>query len=232
MRRFLPLMGFFLVSLTVKTAADPLPAPWKSQDIGSVGVPGAASFAKGVWTVKASGEDMFGTADSFRFVYLPLKGDGEISARVVSYQRRDMWTKVGVMVRESADANAQFADILVTPDKGGEFQWRAQTGGQTETSDQTPSPTPFWVRLTRKGDLMTGYLSKDGITWEERGHATVAFGSQAFVGLCVTSHKNDALTEAQIDSVKLVPMPAAPNPPVPAQKKRSSRKNSGITKPT
>ena len=232
MRPVLPLMGLLLISATLRTAADPLPAPWKSQDIGHVGVPGSVSFAKGVWTVQASGEDIFGPADSFRFVYLPLKGDGEITARVVQYQRRDMWTKVGVMVRESLDPGARFADILVTPDKGGEFQWRTQTGGATDTSDQTPSPTPYWVRLTRKGDLITGFLSKDGATWEERGHETIKMASDALVGLCVTSHKNDQLTEAQIDSVLVDPPPASPRSSAAAPKKRAIPQKSGITKPT
>lgn len=226
--RLLPVMGFFLVSLTLKTTADPLPAPWKSQDIGKVGVPGSASFAKGVWTVKASGEDIFGLADSFRFVYLPLNGDGQITARVVQYQRRDTWTKVGVMARESLDPSARFADVLVTPDKGGEFQRRTQTGGQTDTSEQTPSPTPFWVRLVRAGDLITGYLSKDGKTWEERGHETVKMAPQVLIGLCVTSHKNDELTEAQIDSVLVDPPPSAPQS---AAKKRAIPSKSGIRKP-
>ncbi|MDQ2799994.1 MAG: hypothetical protein M3Y13_10155, partial [Armatimonadota bacterium] len=166
--------------------------------------------------------------DSFRFVYLPLNGAGQITARVVQYQRRDMWTKVGVMVRESLDPGARFADVLVTPDKGGEFQRRTQTSGPTDTSEQTPSPAPFWVRLVRAGDLVTGYLSKDGKTWEERGHETVKMAPQVFVGLCVTSHKNDELTEAQIDSVLVDPPPVVPSN---APKKRAISSKSGITKP-
>ena len=76
----------------------------------------------------------------FHFVYMPLHGDGQIVARVVSYQRQDMWTKVGVMVRETTDPGSKFVDVLVTPDKGAEAQWRAGTNGDTQTTDQIPSP--------------------------------------------------------------------------------------------
>jgi len=176
---------------------------WTSADVGKVGVHGSSNVKAGVWTISASGEDIYGTADSFRFVYRPLHGDGQITARVVSYERKDMWTKVGVMVRATTDAGAPFADVLVTPDHGAEFQYRSTVAGETQTTDQVPSPTPYWVKLTRVGPLLTGYVSKDGIRWEERGKATLTLAPDVLIGLCVTSHKNDVLTEAKIDSVSL-----------------------------
>ncbi len=192
-----------LFLLTLARSDGALPAPWKSADIGSVGVPGTAQMASGTWTITASGSDIYGQADSFHFVWQPLHGDGQITARVVSYQRKDMWTKVGVMVRETTDPGAKFADVLVTPDNGAEFQHRDAAPGDTQTTDQVPSPTPFWVKLTRMGNSVAGFVSKDGRTWQERGHATIALSPDILIGLCVTSHKNDAVTEAKIDSVQV-----------------------------
>jgi len=210
----LPLAALMLLAapllLTTPTTAAPvtekalLPAPWKDTDIGKVGVPGsAARVAAGTFTVTAAGEDIYGQADSFHFVYQPLHGDGQIVARVVSYQRKDMWTKVGVMVRETTDPGAKFADVLVTPDKGAESQWRPNTNGDTQTTDQVPSPTPFWVKMVRIGDTLTSYVSPDGKAWQQRGQATVAMTPDALIGLCVTSHKNDETTEAKMDSVRV-----------------------------
>ena len=200
------LLAPLLLSLlwAVPLAAGSLLPPWRQADIGKVGVPGgAARVAAGTFTVTASGEDIFGQADSFHFVYQPLRGDGQIVARVVSYQRKDMWTKVGVMVRETTDPGSKFADVLVTPDKGAEAQWRPATNGDTQTTDQTPSPTPFWVKLTRVGDTLTGYISADGQVWQQRGQMTVAMTPNVLIGLCVTSHKNDTATTAKIDSVRV-----------------------------
>ena len=195
------IVPFFL--LASAHAAGTLPAPWKSADIGKVGVPGSAGIKAGIWTVAASGEDIYGPADSFHFVWKPLHGDGQITARVVSYQRKDVWTKVGVMVRASVDPGAQFADVLVTPDHGAEFQHRDAAAGETQTTDQVPSPAPYWVKLTRVGNLLTGFVSKDGVMWDERGHTTIVLTPDVLIGLCVTSHKNDELTEAKIDSVQV-----------------------------
>ena len=64
---FVLLAPFFL--LASAHAVGTLPAPWKSADIGKVGVPGAASLKAGVWTIAAAGEDIYGPADSFRFTY-------------------------------------------------------------------------------------------------------------------------------------------------------------------
>ncbi len=195
------------LSDTSPSALKPLPAPWKSVDIGTVAVPGAAfSHPKsGAFRITASGEDIFGRADSFRFTSQPLHGSGEIAAQVVSYERQDMWTKVGVMVRDSDAPGAKFADIVLTPDKGAEFQWRAGTDGETQTSEQTPAPTPYWVKLTRRGDVFVGWISPDGKTWTERGRTTIAMGPNVLAGICVTSHKNDALTQANLSSVTVTP---------------------------
>ena len=190
---------------TPATMSGALPTPWKGDDIGKVGLPGAARAADGTWTISGAGEDIFGPADSFHFVWRPWHGDGRITARVVRYQRRDMWTKVGVMARESRAAGAKFADVLVTPDKGAEMQWRVKADGDTQTTDQVPSPAPFWVRLVRAGDTLTGYASLDGRHWQPRGKATVPMSEDILLGLCVTSHKNDAVTEATVDSVEITP---------------------------
>jgi len=178
------------------------PAPWKSADVGKVGVHGTTFFwGSGLVMIIASGEDIFGKADSFRYMYQPLAGDGQIAAQVVSYERKDMWTKVGVMVRDSDAPGAKFADIVLTPDKGAEFQWRTGTNGETQTSEQTPSPAPYWVKLTRTGDVFVGWISPDGKTWTERGRATITMGPNVLAGICVTSHKNDVLTHASLNSV-------------------------------
>ena len=197
-------------STTLPTAGPTqpaLPAPWTTADVGKVGLPGSASYHAGTFTVTGSGDDMFGSADAFRFVSQPLHGDGQIVARIVTYQRRDQWTKLGLMVRETLDAGSKCADVLVTPDadKGAEFQWRTNTGGDTQTTDQIPSPTPFWVKLTRVGDVLTGSVSKDGKSWQRRGQATVPMNADALIGLCVCSHNNAATTEAKIDSVAVAP---------------------------
>ena len=133
------------------TANVPLPNPWVSLDVGAVGVAGSAVYSNGVFSVTGSGADIWGTADAFRFVYVPVTGNCTIIARVVSVQNIDPWSKAGVMIRESMNANAANAFIAVTPGNGVTWQTRSSTGGSSGNSAVGGLNAPYWVKLVRNG---------------------------------------------------------------------------------
>jgi len=54
----------------------PVAAANQSQDIGSVGIPGSYSESGGVHAARSAGAGVQGSADSFRFAWRPLTGDG------------------------------------------------------------------------------------------------------------------------------------------------------------
>jgi PKD repeat protein len=189
------------VSVTVATAGGALPPPWTSQDVGTVGRVGDATFSSGSFTVRGSGADIYGTADAFHFAHQPWTGDGEIFARIVSVQNTDPWAKAGVMIRESLTPGAANAMMLVTPLNGAGFQRRTVTGGSSTTTKVSGITAPVWVRLVRSGNVVTGYRSADGLTWTPVGSATFAMGSTVYVGLAVTSHTNTALSSGVFDGV-------------------------------
>jgi regulation of enolase protein 1 (concanavalin A-like superfamily) len=159
--------------------------------------------------VTGAGADIWGSADAFRFAYQPLNGDGSIVARVASVQPVDVWTKAGVMVRESLAANARQASMFVSAAKGLAFQRRTTTGG-TSTSTGAPGAAPIWVRMTRAGSTFTAAWSTDGAVWTTLGTDTIAMGASAYIGLAVTSHNSSQLAHASFDSV-VVTGSAAPN---------------------
>ena len=88
-------------------------------------------MAADTYTVKGAGADVWGTADAFDYVYRPMTGDGWIVARVASVQNTSSWSKAGVMIRESLDAGAAHAYMLVSFSKGLAFQRRAVAGGDS-----------------------------------------------------------------------------------------------------
>ena len=102
--------------------------PTTSVDIGQVAAAGSTSTANGVYTVRASGADIWGTQDEFRFFHAQLSGDGEITARVDSLTATDPWTKAGVMIRETLNANSRYAYTLVSAGNGVSFQHRLLAG--------------------------------------------------------------------------------------------------------
>ena len=76
---------------------DPLPAAWKSDDVGLPGVPGYSSYdsATGTYTVAGSGDDIWNTSDSFQFLYQTLSGNGSITARITSMTNTGLLRQVG-----------------------------------------------------------------------------------------------------------------------------------------
>src|SRR5690242_8664863 len=89
----------------VAYAQLPLPAPWYSQDIGNVGVPGSASRdstgdEEATWTITGSGSDIWGTADSFFFAYQYV-GDAFVAATPNNPENTNLHAKAGLMIRQS-----------------------------------------------------------------------------------------------------------------------------------
>ena len=183
----------------------PVPSPWQQQDIGAVGMPGYANFddATSSFVTVAAGADIWGTADGFHFIYQPLPGDGTIIARVAAVQNTNVWTKAGVMIRETLAPGATNAMMLLSAAKGLSFQARTTTGGTSTNITGPLKPAPYWVRLDRVGNTFTGYRSLDGVTWTSVGTYTIAMAANTFVGLALTSHNVDATATATFDQVSL-----------------------------
>jgi hypothetical protein len=180
-----------------------LPAPWEGQDVGAVTIPGMSSFADGVFGLRASGADIWNQADAFHFVSQPLSGDVTLIARVVSLENTNVWCKAGVMVRQSFDPDTVNVFMCLSPVGNVAFQWRLKPGAAEECVHGSQSVPPYWVKLTRAGNLFTGYLSPEGKQWQKVGEHTVEMPRDVLAGLAVTSHNDAAATRAVMDNVEV-----------------------------
>jgi len=159
------------------------------------------------FTMSASGNDIWGTADAFRFVYKSLNGNGSIVARVDSIANTNAWAKGGVMIRESLDPGGKHAMVVVTPGNGVQFTWRQLMNmDMTEHNTQADLEAPHWVKLTRAGNVFTAEHSADGVTWEPVVDAAsntrdLPMIGNVYIGLALTSHNADAVTVAEFSNV-------------------------------
>jgi len=175
---------------------------WEDKDIGSVGAVGSVEVAGDTYTIHANGNDIWGTADAFHYMYLPMTGDGELIARVVSVENTDSWAKAGVMIRQTLDASSSFAMIVATPGNGVAFQWRPSSGGGCQNYGDAGLSVPQYVKMVRAGNMITGYSSSNGSApWTAQGSASISMASDVYVGLCVTSHSDGVLCTAVLDSI-------------------------------
>ena len=150
----------------------------------------------GAIVMSGAGEDIYGTADEFRFVYKALSGDGAIVAKVESLEDTNAWAKVGVMIRATLDPGSRYALVCATPGNGVRFQARLlNLGGATSdtpvaTAEQIALQVPVWIKVERSGDEFNGLYSTDGATWTAMSWnpQTIGMMSSAYIGLAVTSH--------------------------------------------
>ena len=205
---------FSQTSMTT-SAASSLPAPQKDADIGAPALAGSATFQQGTYTIVGSGNDIWNQADQFNYVYQPVTGDIDVSARVASFQGSNSWAKAGVMIRETLDPGSRHALAMSSTGNGTQFQRRIDPGGFSVTTPGPSNAPPMWVRLVRSANQFTAYASTDGVKWTTTGTDTVPMGSAVYVGLAVTSHDASSRATASIDQFKLS-QPSAPlnQPPV------------------
>ena len=148
-------------------------------------------------TMSSAGTDIWNTADQFRFAFKRLTGDGWIVAKVESIGQTDVWAKAGVMIRGTLDAGSRFAYNIISAASGASFGRREMTDTAAVSAPAIAAAAPYWVKLTRTGDVFKAEISADGKTWTApttdaaAASATVTMTGQLYIGLCVTSHNTN-----------------------------------------
>ena len=97
--------------------------PLRSVDIGGSVHPivvRGTTFANGPgsYAIDASGNDMWTTVDSFRFIYVPRTNNFDVVVRVMSLLGADQWSKAGLMARQTidpSDGGSRMMVVAATP---------------------------------------------------------------------------------------------------------------------
>ncbi|MDI6447418.1 hypothetical protein [Anaerobaca lacustris] len=170
--------------------------------------PAFVEAADGAILMNGIGTDIWDAADQFRYAHKNLSGSGSITARVEYLDASaNSWVKVGVMIRQNAEAGAVNVFMALTGGDGGgaTFQQRMTAGGASvsqHTYADGPLAPPYWVRVTREGNTLMGYTSPDGENWTQRGDTiTLAMADPVLIGLAVTSHNANQATSAEFSNV-------------------------------
>jgi len=180
--------------------AEAIPAPWQHQDIGKVGSPGTATYipATGIFTVQGSGDDVWGTADGLHFVYQPLVGDGSMVAHILSFDNTHNAARFGLAIRQTLEPGAVMACAAASPSSGS-LTTRAVADGECHHDGGPYRP---WIKISRKGDTVSAFLSEDGQKWQPLNKEKVEIGDKAYIGLMVCSHTWN-LNKTMFDHVAL-----------------------------
>jgi hypothetical protein len=192
-------------------------SPWISTDIGTLGIPGLAYDSGTTTTLSDASDDIWNQSDDFHFDYQSMTGNGTITAELNSQTSASTYIKAGVMMRNSLAANDAMT-MISDPAPGADFEWRTTAGGTAAQTVGASTNLPYWVRIVRNGNLFSGYISANGVTWGLVGTQTIAMNATIFVGLALTSHNAADLATAVFSNVSInnptvaTPAAATPNP--------------------
>jgi hypothetical protein len=168
----------------------------------------AVTETAGKMTLTGSGTDIWNNSDEFTFAYKTLTGDGALVARVVSVGTgANGWAKGGVMIRDSLNGGSTFVNMVLTgatsSGNGASFQYRSTAnGGCGNTDATTVIAPPYWVKIQRVGDNITGWVSANGTSWAQMGATQIIkMTAPVYIGLCVTSHQAGEQRTFQFDNI-------------------------------
>jgi O-glycosyl hydrolase len=203
-----------IVTITGSYAANTLPAPYVSNDIGSPSPGGSAAYdaGTGIFTVSGGGSDIWNSSDQFQFVSEGYSGNGAMVARVNSITNTNSTSaKAGVMFRDSTAANAAYAFAWLAPNGLVHFETRAANGASSSYSANATAAASAWLKVIRAGassNQFSAYFSLDGSSWTQIGAMqTISMNSNAQIGLAVTSHNNGTLCTSTFSGISIISAP-------------------------
>src|SRR6266568_4830095 len=140
-------------------------------------------------------------SDTYMFVHRTLAGDGALTARVASLSGAHTppspasgnavsqsskgqlgsqlqpglapWAKAGIILEPDTNQGTAYAAVMVTGSHGVQMQYDYTHDSPGIAGAAGPS-SPRWLRLTRAGDVITGYDSADGARWTQVGAVTLS----------------------------------------------------------
>ena len=184
-----------------------VPADWINTDIGTPSLAGAACETGGTYRITAGGNNIWSTSDQAHYLATRVTGDGDMIIKVNWVTEEDEDTKVGVMLRESLDANSPNAFLCINPNKAFKLQSRLDTGLPTNKAEVRGFYPPHYLKLERQGDVFTAWHSEDGSSWVQiingGNPATIVMSDTLYAGIALTSHNISALAEAEIEDVTI-----------------------------
>jgi regulation of enolase protein 1 (concanavalin A-like superfamily) len=188
-----------------------------SGDVGGPAIKGAAEFSpsNGQYKITGAGANIWAKQDQFQYVWREMPGNFTVTATLRFLGEGVEHRKAGIMVRQSLDTDATYADVVVHGNGMAGLQWRSKQGEDTNTFDlPLEKPGTFKVKLVRTGVRIFMWLGREGTDLKEIAHTEVSFQNPVLVGLIVCSHKADASDTVVFSDVSVEgqtpPAPKAP----------------------
>ena len=182
------------------TSPDNYLKEFASTDVGSPQWAGSAKPVETGWDLIGGGVDIWEKADQFHFVFKDMSGDFDVAVRVESFTPAHLYSKAGLMIRESLDAQSAHLMFVVFANNkprnnnlgAYEMQFRATSGVDCQAiypailppamPEFPPAYPDSWLRVIRSGNQFSALASTDGKTWTLYAEKILALASTVKVG--------------------------------------------------
>jgi len=207
-----------LVSPLVAQTIGPLGLFEGQSDVGSVVPPGALAYDSGaqIYTISAAGANLWSTADGFHFVWKKVSGDVALTADMNfpdSFGNPSPHRKAVLMFRQTLDADGVYVDAAQHGSGMTALQYR-RTRGATTQDIELNIASPRRVRLEKRGDTITMFLSLHGEPLQQVGASIkLHLEGSFYAGIGVCSHNKDVTEKATFARVELTPLAPSSVPP-------------------
>jgi regulation of enolase protein 1 (concanavalin A-like superfamily) len=202
-RKVYGLFGVIWAAAVVLAAPVMAAAPgYDETNIGAPDENGSVTVDGDKWTVLGAGNDFNGaTEDQLFFVSKTIKGNGSVQARLLGPEQGGQY--VGIMIRESTNANAPMAGLIMSTST---LAWITRPAADEPAVRQNGASTeeyPKWMRLQRVGNSITGFTSADGKLWQQiAGPITLPLAETSVMGVAVSSRSSSAI-EMEFEGVQV-----------------------------
>jgi TolB protein len=183
-----------------------------SGDVGGPPIKGSVEFSNGQYRISGSGANIWAKQDQFQYVWREMTGNFTVTATMRFVGQGAEHRKAGIMVRQSLDTDAAYADVVIHGNGMPGLQWRSKQGEDTNTFDLPfDGPGTFKLKLVRTGVKVYMYIARDDAELKKIANTEVSFRTPVLVGLAVCSHQADASAVALFSGVSV----EAQAPPAP-----------------
>ncbi len=159
------------------------------------------------YTLSGGGRNIWGDHDEFQFIFDTIQGDFIMTAHMnFKGSGKDPHRKIGIMLRESSDADAAHICAVLHGDGLTSLQWRAKKGEIMSPENEIRASKSGYgiLQLERTHDTLIMRAAHFGEPLQEIGQyvSKISF-ENALLGLFISAHDSTAVEQAIAYNVRL-----------------------------
>ena len=197
---------FAFVSYRVETNVSArIPAQFTiASDIGDPKMKGSMEYdpITGIYKITGGGENMWNRRDECFYAWRKENSDFTFSSTLVFDNKEgNEHKKIGLMIRETLNPDAKYANIAIHADGLTSLQYRDEAGGITKEI-VTNLKNPDRAVLIKKGNKLIIRAATGSAPEQDNAEIEIAFQGEFYVGLFVCSHETDRLETANFSEIR------------------------------